>query len=146
MELDVLELRIIDPSESADELDFPVVAVTINGVDLRDLVNNALRRRRPEIEFTYTSDSQFLHPLSVAPPSTLWLGRSDDEELVVDGHMAVLVCSCGAFGCGGTAARIEVREDVVAWDDFIDPWGNPTPVGSFRFGRAAYDAQLRQLK
>src|SRR5262249_41479624 len=45
------------------------------------------------------------------PGRELWLGHPRDKMSglgVGDEQVAVLVCACGSFGCGGVGARIEV--------------------------------------
>jgi hypothetical protein len=152
-DFDVIGFRVILPigddfvpvEEGDEDLDFPVVAVMINGVDLRTLVVDALRKKRPGVDFWFDSDALCLDLRDVAPPSRHWLGVPSDSELVVDDYVAVLTCSCGAFGCGGTAAHIVVGDDVVTWSDFVDPWCTPEDVGTFRFDRTQYERELNNL-
>jgi hypothetical protein len=159
-DFDVIELRVISPIgsgfsptyEGDEDLDFPVVAVTINGIDLRARVAEALRRQRPWVEFWSGAESLAgdrgelcLGVHAVAPPSQHWFGAPNDPDLVVNDHVAVLTCSCGAFGCGGTAARIAMTEHTVTWSDFVDPWGTSEPVGSFRFERVRYEREIKAL-
>jgi hypothetical protein len=150
---DVIALRVIFPvgddfspvDEDDEDLEFPVVAVTINGIDLRTRVEEALRRQRPGVEFCFESDWICLGLHEVAAPSKHWLGLPRDPELVVGGRLAVLTCNCGAFGCGGTAARIEVTDDTVTWSDFVDSFGHREAVGTFRFDRAQYEREIEKL-
>ncbi len=111
-----------------------------------------LRRQRPWVDFwsgpePFTGDrgELCLGVHDVAPPSQHWLGSPNDPDLVVGDHAAVLTCSCGAFGCGGTAARITMTEHTVTWSDFVDPWGNPDAVGTFRFERVRYEGEIEAL-
>jgi hypothetical protein len=141
---DVIELGVKEPSGPDDDLDYPVVTVALNGIDLRHLVLTAMRQVHPEVAFAEPSDSELLNIHAVAAPSLHWRG-APVSDLAVDGHAAVLTCSCTAFGCGGTAARIDIAEDRVTWSDFIDPWGGSLPVGTFRFDRSQYYSAIERL-
>jgi hypothetical protein len=145
-ELDVIEMRAVMYDDEDVDWEVPVVDVRINGVDLQEHVLTAMRRQRPGIDFGGPNLAQCLRVDDVAPPSRHWLGGPKDSELMVRGHAAVLTCSCGIFGCGGTAARITVGPETVTWSDFVDPWLHPDPVGTFTFDRAAYERELSSLR
>jgi hypothetical protein len=147
---DVLGLRPLSESLSDEgfglqnDLDYPVAVVTINGWDLRWIVLDAMKVKRPDFDLFEPSDTEFLGIHEIEAATGQWLGHPD-PELVVDGHAAVLTCSCTAFGCGGMAARIELTPDTVTWSDFVDCSGTPYPVRMFRFERGQYEREIASL-
>ena len=140
---------------------FAVVTVHINGTDLRALVQapdrDAMVQRWEDdvtLRSLYETRDEYLDPENyeafldlsdVASPSGHWLGQPD-TELEEDGRAAVLTCTCRTYGCGGTAARITIADDVVTWDDFRHANSGPrVPIGPFRFDRVAYEASIAAL-
>ena len=62
----------------------------------------------------------------------LWLGR-----------VALLGCSCGSVGCDPVYARVRLGPGQVTWSDLVGGTGEtPSPLGPFRFERAAYQLAL----
>lgn len=148
--------------------DCPAVAIYVNARDLRLVVNEAEgrlhfdRRGRSRLArgaIDGGDGEPFLAhaflPLTTVPPlSVLWsggggrttrwegLGRRPPFQ-TPDGRVAVLTCSCGDFGCGGIAARIEVGERIVVWSDISHPFA-PTllALGPYRFSRSGYEFSL----
>ena len=110
-----------------------VVAVFIDGVDLRELVVatqeaelTARFRSEDFLRGSYETLDDWLDPQNqiaflaiedVAPPSRHWLG-APEPSLTERGRAAVLTCTCGCYGCGGAAALVAFEDETVTWSEF----------------------------
>lgn len=122
-----------------------VLAVEINGIDLRAHVLAALRMLGEEgLEGPHDAGA-FLPLDAVVAASRHWLG-APQRGLVQLGRAAVLTCTCSDFECGGTSARIEVGDSSVTWSELTDSRAGPLPPGPFRFDRGQYERELDGLR
>ena len=151
--MDALEFRLVPPAEHAWEPDSPDLVILVNGRELIDLIHEVeLPFARAEGSPGIAGGYAWLPARLVLPPARHFLG----EPVPLYGgsaKAALLECSCGVPGCWPLYARIEVAERTVAWRDFEQPHRSPDRGRSsswsydglsFRFDRAAYEAELRR--
>ena len=146
--------------ETLDDDEFgplePFVSVEINGVDLAQLVFEALV---PPTERVGEEPGERGFPLGYLqehgwPPAARetstpvhdhWMGRPFEHHTEA-GRTGLLTCTCNTFGCGGITARIKVEPDRVTWSEFHSAnYGAPIPLRTYEFDRVQYEAALDGL-
>ncbi|MGQ0842893.1 MAG: hypothetical protein ACT4QF_02040 [Sporichthyaceae bacterium] len=124
---------------------------TLDGRPLRDIVGGV----RPVENTTPLRDDLDLAEFRQASLKAL-LGMAPGMEGVRfdDGRVAVLFCVlCGDLGCGALSVEVIVGPDTVEWRDVgwqtdyqpFDPHAQDDPVFGVFFGRAQYEAVVRDL-
>lgn len=124
------------------------VDVFVDGGNLVDLAREvelpfAARDRNHHLAGDYVG----LPPEAVYAPSRRLLGEPEDRWDDWEGRISLLGCGCGSVGCWPLQAKIMARNDVVVWDDFVQPhrrrWRHEA-LGPFTFDRSEYEAALRR--
>jgi len=67
---------------------------------------------------------------------------------VVGGHLPVLGCECGEWGCWPLLATVNVGDDRVVWSSFVQPHRTGrdySEFGAFEFDRQEYETALSDL-
>jgi len=135
-----------------------VVAIFVNGVDVRSIVQKAAGQDEARIDHALLPSDVVSSLWCRSTPAALARVRTGRSGRGVpwrgpDGRVAVLTCSCGDFGCGdfgcgdfgcgGGVARVELGEEVVTWSDFSHPSATAMlAMGPFRFDRDACERSL----
>ena len=127
----------------------PRVEILVNGQSLAHLIDAQFVEEDGD-----TSKCQYgglLGAKDVYPPSEHFLGKPCSVFRFGD-RTQVLCCSCGEWGCRPVVCRIEVRDGLVIWSDFAEPYRfrpqrflSYEEVGPFVFEWTQYEEALEAL-
>jgi hypothetical protein len=128
------------------------VRITINNRDLREIIRLvelpfATQEGSPDLAGAYVG----LPPDVVFQPSRHLLGKPDPLYCEDRSRVHVLGCECGEPGCWPLSVRIDIRDDLVVWQEFQQPHRGPQSragswrfdsLAAFRFERGQYEQAL----
>jgi hypothetical protein len=146
--MDVLEAVVV--SRTRGDTEWEWVELRVNGRGLVELAREvelpfAERDGQPDLAGSYMG----LSPREALHPSRHLLD-DPDLSLSMDDTSKTTLLACGGCGepmCWPLLADVEVREDVVRWSGFEQPyrpkWGL-SALGPFTFERPQYEAALRR--
>jgi hypothetical protein len=136
--------------------DFPddlrQIKITVNGVDLPELVReaelpSARADEEEEIAGNYIGLVAGYTRIDLA--GQFLGGQGTPMFTGSEEKTALLGCGCGEVGCSPLMARVTVTDETVVWDDFEQPtrpaW-DYEGFGPFTFDRSEYERALMAIE
>jgi rhodanese-related sulfurtransferase len=129
---------------------YGAISIAINGRGLRDVIDQveASQRSLPGWD---GRGSRYDHlPLGELRASVRdhFLGEPGHKHGVTEGKSMLLICTCGEYGCGAIAVRIQVEARSVVWRDMecVNRRWSYAALSDARFDRRHYEHAISRLE
>ena len=132
---------------------YGAISIAINGRGLRDVIDEVEASQRSLPGWKFGPGEPIPHHLPLGelcarPVRDHFLGEPGHKHGVTEGKSMLLTCTCGEYGCGAIAVRIQVEARSVVWGDMecVNRRWSYAALSDARFDRRHYEYAISRLE